>query len=70
MQLENTNVQIQEADLLTLAEVGKKLRCSRTFIFDLRKAGKLQAIKAGKKVLFSATSIQDYLNANMEGCSL
>ena len=54
-------------DLLTLNEVSKILRCSNAFLYQLRKANKLQAIKGGKKVLFKVSALQDYLSKNMEG---
>lgn len=52
--------------LHTASETQKALRCSRTFLWKERKAGKIKAIKAGKKVLFSQQSIDDYLKLSQE----
>ena len=56
-----------DVDLLTRAEVKKMLRCSHVFLYQLRKKGKIQAIKAGKKVLFKRSAVNAFINSNQEG---
>lgn len=60
------NLPTSQRTLRTTDEAQKTLRCSRTFLWKERKAGKIQAIKAGRKVLFSQGSIDAYLKLNQE----
>jgi excisionase family DNA binding protein len=53
-------------ELLTLKEAKKFLRCSEVFLWQQRKAGKIKAIKLGKKVLIPASAIKEYLINNSE----
>jgi excisionase family DNA binding protein len=53
----------------TTIETQKALRCSRTFLWKERKAGKIKAIKVGRKVLFSQSSIDAYLKISQEEVS-
>ena len=55
--------------LRTQNETQRALRCSRTFLWKERKAGKIKAIKAGKKVLFLQSAIDAYLKINQEEVS-
>ena len=64
-----TDLQRSQGPLRTASETQKELRCSRTFLWKERKAGKLKAIKAGRKLLFSQSSINAYLNLNQEEVS-
>jgi len=57
----------EKVSMLTITEARKVLRCSRGFLYSLRRAGKLQAVKAGRKVLVSKSAIYEYLAANQEG---
>ena len=52
--------------LRTAIEAQQSLRCSRTFLWKERKSGRIKAIKAGRKVLFSQSSIDAYLELNQE----
>lgn len=56
----------EQGKLCTASETQMILRCSRTFLWKERKSGNLKAIKAGKKLLFSQTSIDAYLNLKQE----
>jgi excisionase family DNA binding protein len=66
MDKELTNSEASPTTLRTVTETEKILRCSRTFLWQLRKSGDIQAIKAGKKVLIPQSSIDAFLNQNKE----
>ncbi len=66
MEKNTTISSLGQGKLLTASETQNTLRCSRTFLWKERKAGKLKAIKAGKKVLFSKNSIDAYLILSQE----
>lgn len=61
-----TYLEAIQGKLRTQNETQRALRCSRTFLWKERKAGKIKAIKAGAKVLFSQSSIDAYIALNQE----
>jgi excisionase family DNA binding protein len=60
----NATVTHQEDPLLTLTEAADYLRVSKVFLWQKRKEGLIQFIKAGKKVLIRKSAIESYLAAN------
>ena len=52
----------QTDNLLTIKEAATYMRCSKVFIWKIRKAGKLRFLRAGRKVLFNKADIDHYLN--------
>lgn len=56
--------QSQTDQLLTLNEAAQYLRVSVVFLWQKRKEGAIQSIKAGKKVLIRKSAIEAYLQAN------
>lgn len=63
----NNTANIHPEQLLTVNEVAAYMRCSRVFIWKIRKDGKLNCLKAGKKVLFQKSAIDSYLNIQPQG---
>ncbi len=54
--------------LLTVDESQSYLKCSRTFLWQIRKQGLIKTVKAGpKKVLLTKSSIDHYLKLNELG---
>ena len=47
-------------------ETAEFLRCCRTKLYHLRKAGKIESIKSGEQVLYSGSAIMYYLTKNRE----
>jgi excisionase family DNA binding protein len=58
-------------ELFTMKETCAMLKCSRTTLWKIRKAGAIQELAVGKKRVFSKTAIINYLskplNANSRG---
>lgn len=55
-----TDVQTDEL-LLTVVEVAKKLRSSRTIVYPLITSGKLPSIKIGRRRLVRVSDLADYV---------
>ncbi len=51
-------------DLLTLNQCMAYMKCSNVFIWKLRKEGLLTSLHAGKKILITKSSIDNYLKLN------
>jgi excisionase family DNA binding protein len=49
-------------ELLTVAEVAKRLRCSVQHVRQICKSGKVEAFRDGKQILISAESLERYLD--------
>lgn len=48
-------------ELLTVSEAAAYLKCSREFIWKLRKKGDIETVHAGNKVLLPKSSIDNFL---------
>lgn len=48
-------------ELYTLDEAKKYMKCSSVFLWKKRKEGKINAVNAGKKVLYPKSSLDSYL---------
>lgn len=53
--------------LITTNEAAQYMRCTRAFLWKMRKEGKLQSLSAGKKVLFERSAIESFLNKKTPG---
>jgi excisionase family DNA binding protein len=53
-------------DLLTINQAKRYLKCSRVFLWKLRKDNKIHSVNAGKKVLIQKASIDAYLHLNQK----
>jgi excisionase family DNA binding protein len=51
-------------NLLTLAETAKLLRISRGKLHALVRAGELKAVKFGRRTLFRAASVAEFVDAH------
>ena len=59
------NIQLKD-QLLTIKQAQGYMKCSHVFLWKQRKAGLIQTIHAGKKVLLPKSSLDNYLQLNKE----
>lgn len=52
---------VDREELLTDKQAKDYLNCSSVFLWKKRKEGKIQAVNAGKKVLYPKSSLDEYL---------
>ena len=54
------------SDLLTVNEAAAYLKCSREFLWKLRKKGSIETVYAGNKVLLPKSSIDNFLQLKLD----
>jgi excisionase family DNA binding protein len=64
----NNNNRVDLNPIYTAEEAAQYLRLDVVSLWRLRRSGKLSALKAGGKVLFTHSALQDFVRNNMEVC--
>ena len=54
----------EQDELLTIEQARQYLKCSAVFLWKKRKEGKIKAVNAGKKVLYSKSELNNYVQLN------